>query len=38
VLIILSSWGFPTGPLRYHPPLDHGSIAVARWLSSPPCA
>jgi hypothetical protein len=20
------------------PPLDHGSIAVARWLSSPPCA
>jgi hypothetical protein len=20
------------------PPLDHGSIAVSRWLSSPPCA
>jgi hypothetical protein len=20
------------------PPMDHGSIAVARWLSSPPCA
>jgi hypothetical protein len=27
-----------SGVIVSSPPLDHGSIAVARWLSSPPCA